>query len=130
MDKTLFIIDRETYKIMKYIYRHKEVTISKLMRKFKNFDDVDAIAIALCKSKYAAYRDTDNSLHFDVFSYSDRGSVGLTPLGNKYIQDKRLSFIQWFVPVMCSIISVFVSILALIISLINANNELFIHLIQ
>lgn len=130
MTENLFVIDKDTYKIMKYIYRHKETTISRLTRKFKNIDDVDAIAIGLCQSKYAAYRDLDNSLHFEVFSYSDRGSVVLTPLGNKYIQDRRLSFMQWFVPVMCSIISVFVSIIALIISLANANNELFIHLIQ
>lgn len=129
MQDTPFVIDKNTYKVMKYIYRKKKTTISNIIHKFKNIEEPDVLAIYLCVNKYAVYFDIDRKPYFDAPSYSDFGNVALTPLGNKYIEDKKRLFVQWFVPVMCSISSVLISIIALIISLSNSNNEFFIHLL-
>ena len=115
MDKVPFIIDGNTYKVMNYLYRHKEVKLHKLNRKFG--DETAGLARALCPHYYAAYRDEDGRLTFDTSVTSTDGSIGLTPLGNKYVEDRREAFIKWFVPLVTSTTSVAVSIIALAISI-------------
>lgn len=115
MDKIPFIIDGNTYKVMKYLYRHKEVKLHKLYRKF-NQEIVDA-SMYLCPNYYAAYRDEEERLTFSIANTSANGSIGLTPLGNKYVEDRREAFIKWFVPLVTSTTSVAVSIIALAISI-------------
>ncbi|MDO5344414.1 MAG: hypothetical protein Q4E91_01565 [Lachnospiraceae bacterium] len=110
-----FIIDKETYTIMKYIYRHKEVKLCKISNKFG--EDAMIAALYLCPQQYAAYRDESKHITFDITHTSANGSIGLTPLGNKYVEDRREAFIKWYVPLVTSSISVAISMMALATSI-------------
>lgn len=114
MDKP-FIIDKKTYSVMKYIYRHHEVHLYKIRKKFG--DDGLTSAIYLCPAFYAAYRDEKGHLTFDISSTSDMGKIGLTPPGNKYVEDRREAFIKWFVPLIVSSVSVAISLMSLAVSI-------------
>jgi hypothetical protein len=118
-----FIIDKQCYKIMKYIYRHKEVTIGELREKFGK-DKADYI-LYLCPAHYAAYRDVTGKLTYDISSTSHDGLIGLTPNGNKYIEDRRDSFIKWIIPTLISILALVTSVSALITSM---SNEITVYL--
>ncbi len=112
-----FIIDKQCYKIMKYIYKHKEISMGKLRKKFKR-DGAD-YALYLCPAHYATYRDTTGKLTYDISSTSHDGLIGLTPIGNKYIEDRRDNFIKWIIPTLISILALVTSVAALIASMSN-----------
>ncbi len=114
--ETPYIIDANTYKIMKYIYRKHEVKLHRVARKYG--EEAATIALYLCPEKYAVYRDENGTLTFDISNTSQYGSIGLTPLGNKYVEDRRESFVKWFVPLVTSSISVAISIIALAASIV------------
>lgn len=111
-----FVIDQQTFKIMRYIYRKHEVRLELIGRKFG--DDGIVSALYLCPAHYAAYRNNETKqLTFDISDTSYKGSIGLTPLGNKYLEDRREAFVKWFVPLVTSSISVAVSLIALATSI-------------
>lgn len=113
--ETPCIIDKNTYKVMKYIYHKHEVKLFKITEKFG--DDVTAASLYLCTHQYAAYRDEAKMLTYDISHTSSEGSIGLTPLGNKYVEDRQEAFIKWFVPLVTSSISVAISLMALAASI-------------
>lgn len=113
--ETPCIIDQRTFKIMKFIYRKHEVKLGCIEKKFGD-EAVDS-ALYLCPSQYAAYRDEEKRLTFDISHTSHNGSIGLTPLGNKYVEDRREAFVKWFVPLVTSSISVAISMMALAASI-------------
>lgn len=110
-----FIVDKEIYKIMKYLYRHQEVRLGKISRKFGEHSV--SVALSLCPQHYAAYRDEQKRLTFDITSTSAKGSIGLTPLGNQYVEDRRRSNVICYTPILLSAVSVIVSIVALLVSI-------------
>lgn len=109
------IIDKNTFKVMKYIYRKQEVKLSCISKKFG--EDAIIFALYLCPSQYAAYRNEDKTLTFDISHTSSEGSIGLTPLGNKYVEDRCESFVKWLLPLIISSISVAISLMALATSI-------------
>lgn len=119
------VIDKKTYKVMRYIYRHHEISLNKIGEKFG--EDGIASALYLCPKHLAAYRDNAGILTFDITHTSSDGLIGLTVPGNKYIEDRSSSFIKWCIPTLISILALITSVAALIASM---SNELTIHLIQ
>lgn len=109
------VIDKETYKVMKHIYRNQEVKLGDLNRKFG--DDAICSALYLCSCYYAAYRDKEGQLTFNPKFTSSDGSIGLTPLGNKYVEDKQEALVKWIVPILISVAAVSISVLSLAISI-------------
>lgn len=118
-----FIIDKQRYKVMKYIYRYKEVPLGKIRKKYGENGFISAIY--LCPEHYAAYRDTTGRLTYDISSTSYDGLITLTPLGNKYIEDRQDSFIKWVIPTFISVLALITSIAALIASM---SNEITVYL--
>ncbi|MCM1057922.1 MAG: hypothetical protein NC517_09980 [Firmicutes bacterium] len=110
-----YIIDKNTYNVMKYIYRKHEVKLEDVLKKFG--EDGLILAIYLCPQHYAVYRNEEQRLTFDISTTSAEGSIGLTPLGNKYVENRREAFVKWFVPLVTSSISVAISMLALATSI-------------
>ena len=113
--ETPYVIDKKTFKVMKYIYHKHEVSLGKIAKHLGN--DAVSSATYLCPQHYAAYRDENKQLTFDITHTSYKGSIGLTPLGNKYVEDRRESFVKWFVPLITSSISVAISMMALAASI-------------
>ena len=122
------VIDNKTYKMMKYLYRKNEVKISVLEKKFGN-DDVTML-FYLCNNEYAIYRKPDKTLTYETKEIHYNGSIGLTPLGNKYVERKRETFLQWFVPILISCLSAVISLLAIAISIFSNNQEIFVHIVK
>ncbi len=106
---------KKTYRIMKYIYRKHEVKLKRIVKKFG--EDADVSALYLCPRYYAAYRDPTGRVTFDISYAHCDGYIGLTPLGNKYVEDRREAFVKWFVPLVTSSISVAISLMALAASI-------------
>jgi len=121
------VIDNKTYKMMKYLYRKNEAKISTLQKKFK--DDARSLPY-LCDYKYALYRKPDGTLTFESSSIHHDGTLGLTPLGNKYVENKRETFIQWFVPILISCLSAVISLMAIAISIFSNSHEIFVHIVK
>ena len=100
---------------MKFIYRKHEVKLGRISKKFG--DEALDLALYLCPHQYAAYRDEKKMLTYDISNTSHEGSIGLTPLGNKYVEDRQEAFVKWFVPLVTSSISVAISLMALAASI-------------
>lgn len=120
-----FVIDKATYKIMKYIYRHHEVTLGKIREKFG--DEGLAIATYLCPEKFAVYRTENKQFTYDITHTSADGTILLTIAGNKYVEDRMSSFTQWMIPIAISLFALAISAISLVLSF---NNEIFVHLIK
>lgn len=110
-----YIIDKQTFKIMKFIYHKHEVKLSLIAKKFG--DGAVPISLSLCIPQYAAYCGKDKLWTYDTVHTSFDGSIGLTPLGNKYVEDRLEAFVKWFVPLVTSSISVAISMMALAASI-------------
>lgn len=125
------VVDKQLYKVMCYIYKHKEVEISKVIAAVKGkVDEADVRIMTLCDYKFAAYRAPGSRTPtFDTCNFDHSGKVGLTPLGLKYVEDRRESLIKWLVPMSFSLVSVVFALISLLVSLFG-NSELFVHLIK
>ncbi len=110
-----YIIDYSTFKVMKFIYRKHEIKLKHIAKKFG--EDAVVSALYLCPSRYAAYRDENGMLTFDISHTSSEGSIGLTPLGNKYVEDRIETLVKWLFPLITSSISVAISLIALAASI-------------
>ena len=123
------VIDRSTYKFMRYVYFHSEVRLCKLYKKFDHNDSRDVVVpsiMALCGAKFGAYRRPDGSLTFDYSNISFDGSFGLTPEGNKYVEDHMTSSFQWMSTTLISFSARILSLISLIASF---SNEIFVHIV-
>lgn len=120
------VITKKTYEIMKYIYRHKEVTIQTIDDRFG--EDAFLHAFYLCKNKYAAYRDDQTDFTYNATSLLSDGTIALTLDGEKYVEDKLSSFIRWVIPTVISILALAISCFALLSSL--GTTEVFVHLVK
>lgn len=128
MPDSQIVIDRNMYKIMRYIYKYHVVSFSTLQRRFGE-DNAHAI-LSLVLHGYAILRLPDGALTSDI-SYLPHGlKIALLPPGNKYCEDRMESDMMRRIPVLLSAVSVIVSIVALIVSLISANNEIFVHILK
>lgn len=121
----LIIIDKNTYKLMKYVYRHQEVSLASLERKFG--DDSSVAVCYLCSMEYGAYRRPDKTLTYDTSVLDSRGFFGLTIPGNQYVESRSLSFTKWIVPTIISVLALIASVAALIASM---GNEIIVHLVK
>lgn len=109
------VIDKTTYKIMKYLYGKRGVKIEKIRKKFG--EDNCLLVCELCRGKYAALRDSKGNYTQDTSYFPDYFDVCLLVLGNKYIEDHKNSTATRITPIFLSAVSVIVSIIGLIISI-------------
>lgn len=123
-----FVIDKETYKIMRYLYRKKLVSSKKLIKKF-GFNGYTAVSW-LCAQYYAAFREENQTITFSPPGPSGHnGYFGLTPRGKKYIEDSVESQMKWIIPTMISILSLAISFSTLLLTVFG-RSELWVHLIK
>ena len=121
-----FVIDKETYKIMRYLYRQKVVSSQKLIKKF-GFDGYTTVAW-LCSEHYAAYKEGNSPITYSPPGPNGHdGYFGLTPLGKKYIEDSVESQMKWMIPAMISILSLAISFSTLLLTIFG-KNEFWVHL--
>ena len=103
------VIDKYTYKIMKYLYRHEGVSTEVILKKYgsKGFVSV----VHLVGSKLACVR------YDEQYSYTINETVPsfyfLTINGNAYVENRRTSSFRWLLTTFISLIALSVSICAL-----------------
>jgi len=119
------VIDRKTYKIMRYIYLHNGASLAKIGKKFKK--DGVTTATYLCPAQYAMYSEQEGKYTFDISSTSYDGMVYLTAKGNQYVENRISCFAQWIVSTLISFIALIISFIALFTA---GNNEIIVHLIK
>lgn len=122
------VIDRTTYKIMKYMYGKRSVTYFKIRKKFG--DDAATLVFELCRGNYAAQRLPNKQITCDTSAVYDESEFSLLVPGNKYVEDRRANNVIRITPILVSVVSVIVSVVSLIISLTSSNTELFVHLLD
>ena len=125
------VIDRSTYKFMRYVYFRSDVSIDKLYNKFdrrrKPRDIVLPCIITLCSSQFGAYRRPDHSITFDFSFIEPSGRFGLTPLGNQYVENRMSSSFKWVMTTFISLFAIFISLLSLVASF---HNDIFVHIVK
>ncbi len=128
MDNNEMIIDKNAYKIMRYLYRRDEVRFDAVIKKFGR-DNACAL-FAMCRCELALHRLPDGSLTRDTSFISSDSKFGLTPAGNRIVEERRRNNILCVTPIFLSVVSVLTSIIALLVSIFGSSNELFIHLLK
>lgn len=126
IDQMEMVLDKRTFKIMRYIYRKHEASYKELSDKF-NDDDLSILSV-LCDSLYAMYRPPKGSPTKDTSTLHLDGIFALTPPGNRLVEDRIRTNIQLIAPIIVSIVSLLVSITSLVIAVIFQNNEFIVHL--
>lgn len=121
-----FYITKATYKIMKYLYFHKGVSVDTLERARGDFA-LDH-ASYLCRHEFAVYRNSDGNYSYDASAISFDGSFTLTLAGEQYVENKLSSFYRWLIPTIISLTALILSIVSLINSV--SPLEVFVHLIE
>lgn len=111
---TEIVITKHTYRILKYIYRRKEVSLGKLQKKFKKASVSDFLYLVDCY--YACYKDENAFWTHKTDHTTATGIIALTPPGEKYVEDKRLASKQWLLTTLIAFISMLISFLALLVS--------------
>lgn len=109
------IIDKSTYKIMRYMYKHQNVTLSKIRKKFGT--DGISHALFLCPAHYAVYRTLEGEYTYNISHTCGSGAISLTALGNEYVERRRNSFLMWAITTEISFLALLVSVVSLIISI-------------
>ncbi len=122
------IIDHMTYKIMKYMYGKNGVLFKEIVRKFG--EDNACLVFELCRIGYAVHRKPDGSLTQDTSYIYPRSKFALLVPGNKRVESIRESKMIRWTPIFLSGVSVFVSIVALIISLCSMNSEIIVRILN
>lgn len=126
IDQMEMVLDKRTFKIMRYIYRKHEASYKELSDKF-NDDDLSILSV-LCDSLYAMYRPPKGAPTKDTSTLHLDGIFALTPPGNRLVEDRIRTNIQLIAPIIVSIVSLLVSITSLVIAVIFQNNEFIVHL--
>lgn len=122
------IIDKTTYKIMKYLYGKKYVEFPKIEKKFG--EENAQLVRELIRGKYAVHIHCDGKLSLDTFDLGYTSKIALIVPGNKYVEDRRASTVIRITPIFVSIVSVIVSIISLVISITLSNSEIVVHLLK
>ena len=121
-----FYITKATYKIMKYLYFHKDVSVETLERACG--DMASYHASYLCRREFAVYRESNGNYSYDASSISFNGSFMLTLAGEQYVENKLSSFYRWLIPTIISLTALVLSIVSLINSI--GPLEVFVRLIE
>ena len=126
IDQMEMVLDKRTFKIMRYIYRKHEASYKELCDRF-NDGDLSILSV-LCDSLYAMYRPPKGAPTKDTSTLHLDGIFALTPPGNRLVEDRIRTNIQLIVPIVVSIVSLLVSITSLVIAVIFQNNEFIVYL--
>lgn len=122
------IIDNKTYKIMKYLYNKHGVLFSTIEAKFGS-DNACAL-FGLCRAGYAAHILPNGILTQDVSVISKGSKFALMTPGNKRVEEIREAKLLRRLPILLSAVSVLTSLVALIISILTSNSEIFVHVLS
>ena len=109
------VVTKQLHKILRYIYRRKEVSLGTLQKKFKKCAVSDFLYLIDCH--YAAYKGENKLWTYDTTHTSHTGIIGLTLPGEKYVEDKRSQTLQWVFTTLIAFISMLISFFALLFSL-------------
>lgn len=102
-------ITLKMYKLMKYTYRHKEVHLRDLTKKFG--DDAVSDVRLLCSVQFGVIRKTDGKLTLDTDFLDDSDKFGIMTQGEHYIWDRSTMTRNFLVPTIISTIALVLSVL-------------------
>lgn len=109
------LYNKDIYKSLKYIKRHGRVTLGQIQNKFGK--DVRSSLWYLSKDEYLIYINDDDTYEFAPFSSSETGKYALTMKAEEFLFKRRQTFIQWFIPVLISILILFIELIDIFITL-------------
>lgn len=115
----MVVIDKETYKMLKYIIRKHTVTHEKLEDKFGD-TACPMVLVLLCKNGYLLCQRADGTYNdFEGVSYTHKGDdkYWATPQTRKYIEEISQNHWHWVVPTVIAFISLVLSAITLIYTL-------------
>lgn len=102
-------ITPEIYKLMKYTYRHKEVTLAELTQKFG--EQAHSTVCYLCSIQFGVIRKQDETLTLNTEKLSSRDKFGLMIPGEHYLWDRSTLTRNFLVPTIISIVALVLSVL-------------------
>ncbi len=102
-------ITPEIYKLMKYTYRHKEVTLAELTQKFG--EQAISNVRYLCDIQFGVIRKPDEKLTTNTDDLSSIDKFGLMTPGEHYIWDRSTITRNFLVPTIISIVALVLSVL-------------------
>lgn len=120
------IIDKKTYKLMRFMYGKGAVPYPVLEDKFGD-DDVLRL-IELCRENYATHI-VGKTYTNDASVISNESKFALLVPGNKIVEDIQEAKLIRRLPIFLSAVSVLTSVVALILSLVNSDSTLFVHIL-
>lgn len=110
----------EEYKIMKYIYKHKNCTYQMLESKFPKEDMYEYLV------RYSSYFDGDapteqmtNNVYNGEYKYASTAKVIVSHAGEEYIEHKQHEFWAFFFPYAITTLIALSSVIAQIVDLLN-----------
>ena len=119
-------ITKGTFKIMKYLYFHKSISVEKLEKSCGEMSLTHAFY--LCRHEFAAYRKPTGEYTYDASNISFDGSFMLTLAGEQYVENKLSSFYRWLIPTIISLTALILSVVSLISTI--GPIEVFVHLLE
>lgn len=114
--------DKDTVKILQYIYKHKGVTEGQIAAKFRKVDDVELLLIYLSIDLYLIATDEEGK----PFTYNSDGEIWhsknstkwyTTAKSNVVVESENASLWKWIVPIIFSSLSLIISITNLLLKL-------------
>lgn len=102
-----FYITKESYKIMKYTYFHKEVPLGKLSKKFGT--DTIALIDYLCSIQFGVIRKPDKHLTDDCTNLTSDDLFGLMIPGEHYVWEQQTATRNFWIPTLISVIALSIS---------------------
>jgi hypothetical protein len=114
-DLKMIVINKQTAKMLRYIKRKDEPTAGEIIKRFKLDGDMELIN--LCREQYLLCRKDDGTFtdfSDGEFSTSSTFKYWATPKTDKYLEDRNQNLFKWAFPTLIALISLLVSIIALI----------------
>lgn len=108
------IIDKSSFKIMKYLYKHGEVELGEIEHIFGK--DNTTILFYLCHMQHVAHRHQDGHLSFDVSYIDSNDKFVLLPPAKAYVENRHFQFMKWLFPLVISVFSLALSVVSIVIS--------------
>ena len=105
------VVDKRTYKVMKYLYRHEGTSLDFIRKKFgiEGFRS----SIHLVGSHLACVSE-DNNYSYD-YNGKSATLIYLTIDGNAYVENRRSGSRRWFITTLISLMALATSIIAIVI---------------
>jgi len=102
--------DKETVKVLRYIYLHKGVTSDKLARHFKKQEDIGLLLINLTIDRYLVAEDESKNCFFyelDKKPWIVKAEYKwhTTPKSNLVVQSDSANLWKWLIPLIFSAVS-------------------------